>query len=560
MPRPLRRPPRRARRRARVADRPRPRPRPGAGLAGGARRGAGRRATPPSARRRSSSRTARRSSPPPGPACVAVKPQVACFERLGAPGLGGARARRRARRARPACSSSPTPSAATSASPPRPTRRRSSAARPRRSAASPGVDADAMTVNPYLGADTLEPFVADRPRRLRPRAHVATPAPPTSRTATLDDGDARCGSASRGIVDRPRRRTPSSARPRPSTSRGRASSCRARRSCCPASARRAAASRTSRPRSRPAAHGGLVTASRSIARAHEQHGGEPAAAARAEAERLREQAWALGVSALQSAPRCRPAAMPPARAGSAPLALLAALAGGLRDRRTRDDGRRRARRQRPADVGATPTRGAPRRRSDGRRDGDDGAATTPTTDDRAAQDLHGPAGRHARPRSPRGPASPVEELQELNPDVDSNSLTVGAEDQARASERAAPHRSRPWRRSLVAAALAGRPRPPRRSSRPTSARRAAIVVEASTGDVVVRQRNADERARDRLDDEAHDRAARARERRARRRAHRAAPTTPAPVESVVGLRAGRADDRPRPAARAAARRAPTTRR
>jgi orotidine-5'-phosphate decarboxylase len=36
-----------------------------------------------------------------------------------------------------------------------------------------------------------------------------------------------------------------------------------------------------------------VTASRSIANAHDEAGGSPADAARAEAERLREQAWAL---------------------------------------------------------------------------------------------------------------------------------------------------------------------------------------------------------------------------------------------------------------------------
>jgi orotidine-5'-phosphate decarboxylase len=36
-----------------------------------------------------------------------------------------------------------------------------------------------------------------------------------------------------------------------------------------------------------------VTASRSIATAHEQGGGSPAAAARAEAERLRAAAWDL---------------------------------------------------------------------------------------------------------------------------------------------------------------------------------------------------------------------------------------------------------------------------
>jgi orotidine-5'-phosphate decarboxylase len=39
--------------------------------------------------------------------------------------------------------------------------------------------------------------------------------------------------------------------------------------------------------------GGLVTASRAIVRAHEQHGGDPADAARREAERLRALAWTL---------------------------------------------------------------------------------------------------------------------------------------------------------------------------------------------------------------------------------------------------------------------------
>jgi orotidine-5'-phosphate decarboxylase len=43
----------------------------------------------------------------------------------------------------------------------------------------------------------------------------------------------------------------------------------------------------------PGRAAGLVTASRSIVHAHETAGGDPAAAARAEAERLREAAWAL---------------------------------------------------------------------------------------------------------------------------------------------------------------------------------------------------------------------------------------------------------------------------
>jgi orotidine-5'-phosphate decarboxylase len=48
----------------------------------------------------------------------------------------------------------------------------------------------------------------------------------------------------------------------------------------------------------PGRAGGLVTASRSIAQAHRTLGGEPAVAAREEAERLRETAWALSGQAL----------------------------------------------------------------------------------------------------------------------------------------------------------------------------------------------------------------------------------------------------------------------
>ena len=43
-----------------------------------------------------------------------------------------------------------------------------------------------------------------------------------------------------------------------------------------------------------------MSASRSIADAHRQRGGEPADAARAAAERLREQAWALSEKRLRS--------------------------------------------------------------------------------------------------------------------------------------------------------------------------------------------------------------------------------------------------------------------
>ncbi len=61
-----------------------------------------------------------------------------------------------------------------------------------------------------------------------------------------------------------------------------------------ASARREAGSRISLPRSPRAERAALSRASRSIANAHLDTGGEPAAAARAEAERLRDATWALG--------------------------------------------------------------------------------------------------------------------------------------------------------------------------------------------------------------------------------------------------------------------------
>ena len=52
----------------------------------------------------------------------------------------------------------------------------------------------------------------------------------------------------------------------------------------------------------PGRAGGLVSASRSIAGAYLSAGGEPAAAARAEAERLRERRWRSRLAAA----RCEP--------------------------------------------------------------------------------------------------------------------------------------------------------------------------------------------------------------------------------------------------------------
>ena len=192
-------------RRAPILDRPRARPRPAGG--------SGRRRPTAAMRRRSSSPTARPSSRPPARRASrsSRRSRASSASALPAGRRSSASSPPRARRV---CSSSPTPSAATSASPPRRTRRRSSPA-------APGVDADALTVNPYLGPDTLEPFLQTGRGHLRPRPHLQ----PRRRHAPGRDArrrDPRLG-ARREHRRRPRRRTPSSAPPPPSTSCGRGS-------------------------------------------------------------------------------------------------------------------------------------------------------------------------------------------------------------------------------------------------------------------------------------------------------------------------------------------------
>ena len=174
--------------RAAIADRPgagsRSRPRSGPrrwSCAGGRRR-----APRGSGPRTRSPRTAGWSSRPPADQCVAVKPQVACFERLGAPGWAALREVMHAAaqrglvviadakrgdidisaRAYAQAFFGPTPTPFGDVA---------------------GLGADALTVNPLLGRDSLR-------RSSRPPARAApacspspappTRAPPTSRTAS----------------------------------------------------------------------------------------------------------------------------------------------------------------------------------------------------------------------------------------------------------------------------------------------------------------------------------------------------------------------------------------
>ena len=239
-----------------------------------------------------------------GPACVAVKPQLACFERLGAPGWGALAAT--AQRARAAgllvladgkrgdvpvtaaayaqalLGSTPTPFGDV-----------------------PGLGADAITANPLLGRDAVTPLVeAARAagagvfllvRTSNPGAADvqdlpgADGAPLWERLAGLvaelgGGDDAAGGLADVGAVtgatapqhlERMRELMPRAPflLPGVGAQGGRVED------LAPAFA--------------PGPAGGLVTASRSIAAAGERTGSDSRAAAREEAERLRAAAWEL---------------------------------------------------------------------------------------------------------------------------------------------------------------------------------------------------------------------------------------------------------------------------
>jgi len=239
------------------------------------------------------------------PACVAVKLQLACFERLGAAGwaaLAGVVERAReagllviadgkrgdvpvtaAAYAQALCGQTETPWGAV-----------------------PGLGADAFTANPLLGRDALEPLLAGARaagagvfvlvRTSNPGAADVQDLPLEGgevlweRLAALVDelGAADAGPlASVGAVagatvpehlGRMRELMPRTPflLPGVGAQGGRVQDLAAAFA--------------------PGRAGGLVTASRAVAGAHEQAGGDPATAARAAAERLREEAWGLGAA------------------------------------------------------------------------------------------------------------------------------------------------------------------------------------------------------------------------------------------------------------------------
>jgi orotidine-5'-phosphate decarboxylase len=228
------------------------------------------------------------------PACVAAKPQLACFERLGFAGwlaLEAVVAHARAHDLLVIADAKRGDFPGT--------------ARVYAEAAfGAGLGADAVTQNPLLGEDALAPFVAGARasgagvfvlvRTSNPGAadffdlELAAGAPLWERLAALvtEAGDpgpesgladvgAVCGATAPEHLERMRGLMPHAP------------------FLLPGIGAQGGSVAALAPAFAPGKAAGLVSASRSIADAHAAAGGEPAAAARAEAERLRAAAWAL---------------------------------------------------------------------------------------------------------------------------------------------------------------------------------------------------------------------------------------------------------------------------
>jgi orotidine-5'-phosphate decarboxylase len=235
-----------------------------------------------------------------GPACVAVKPQLACFERLGAPGWTALAATIEHARARgllvlaDAKRGDIDVSAAAYAQ-----ALAGSTATP--FGAVDGLGADAYTVSPYMGADTL--------RALRSPGAGMFVLVRTSNPGAVDVEDLPTEDGER-VWERVARLVDGLGEPGPDSGLHDVGAVVGATAPEHVARMRELMPRTPfllpgigaqggrvedlGPAFTPGRAGGLVTASRSIVAAHEQHGGEPGGAARREAERLRALAWSLG--------------------------------------------------------------------------------------------------------------------------------------------------------------------------------------------------------------------------------------------------------------------------
>jgi orotidine-5'-phosphate decarboxylase len=244
-----------------------------------------------------------------GPAVVAIKPQVACFERLGAPGWAALAAVADHARAaglfvladgkRGDIDVTATAYA-----------QGLLAATPSIGEASvEGLGADALTVNPYMGLDTLRSFAAvARPRAAGLFALVRTSNPGAA--DIMDEPLVRGGTVWERVAELvaqlgAENRAPQSGLADVGAVLGATQPVHLARArellphaifLLPGVGAQGGRVEDLAPAFAPGRAAGLVTASRSIVRAHEQDPSAPApaAAARAEAERLRATAWTLG--------------------------------------------------------------------------------------------------------------------------------------------------------------------------------------------------------------------------------------------------------------------------
>jgi orotidine-5'-phosphate decarboxylase len=237
--------------------------------------------------------------------CVAVKLQVACFERLGAPGWGALR--EVAERARQlglmviadAKRGDIDVTAAAYAQ---------AFLGETRTPYGPvdGLAADALTVNPLLGVDSLAPFVAAARARgsgLFVLVRTSNPGASDVQELTLAEGGtvsgriaaivAELGAPAVGVAGLTDVGAVVGA-----TAPERLEELRAAMPhavfLLPGIGAQGGTVEDLAPAFAPGPAGGLIAASRGIVRAYEKTGGDPAAAARREAERLRELAWKLG--------------------------------------------------------------------------------------------------------------------------------------------------------------------------------------------------------------------------------------------------------------------------
>jgi orotidine-5'-phosphate decarboxylase len=237
-------------------------------------------------------------------ACVAVKLQLACFERLGGPGWSALEAVAADAKARgllviadgkrgdiPLTASAYAQALLAGAETP--------------FGRAGGLGADLVTVNPLLGREAIAPFIASAReagagvlvlvRTSNPGAAdfedltLESGGPVWERVAAMVEELGRAGVGEEGISDVGA--VVGATAP--------AQLARARELMAgapfllPGVGAQGGRVEELAPAFAPGRAGGLVSASRSIAEAHERLAGGPAAAARAEAERLREAAWAL---------------------------------------------------------------------------------------------------------------------------------------------------------------------------------------------------------------------------------------------------------------------------